>query len=413
MRYAREGTSRLATTVLWRCLPTTYSEMFAFNAAVMGFEGLKWMKEVLDSSHTIVTNVSNSALFARGVCHLRRLTTSPACWRPCEPSSPRTGAPTTFFSVPDHPHPHKRRNADHQHTHTNTHLQSTHERTFETQTGTNTHHQHTRNTAQSLISIHTVCHHMRVGRVSRRELLRCGGPGPDAALLVGSVSPSVLGGGRGTHADVTPMTMYSGRRILIDRVPGAEGVPKERFPVRPMIWSDLKEAELYLRTADGMTGAGCGSSRVRRSRTLSRIKTVGGSVTPSVHLAVPDFSSVTSRRRSLATTWLEQGVWVRGPGGLGADGCHRGAFRCLVDWTQSGARAVSPGSHQGTAVSLPTNTAREQQSDRNPMTPVGTESFGHLSCAEGEVASGVFEPRILRGLQCLSLRGAGRAVVPL
>ena len=50
---------------------------------------------------------------------------------------------------------------------------------------------------------------MRVGRVSRRELLRCGGPGPGAALLVGScvvsVPPSVLGGGRGTHADVTPM----------------------------------------------------------------------------------------------------------------------------------------------------------------------------------------------------------------
>ena len=190
-----------------------------------------------------------------------------------------------------HPHPHKRRNADHQHRHTNTHLQSTHERTFKTQTGTNTHHQHTRNTAQSLVSIHRVCHHMCVGRVSRRELLRCGGPGPGAALLVGSCvvsSPSALGG-RGTHADVTPMTMYSGRHILIDSVPGAEGVPKERFPVRPMMWPDLKETELYLRTAGGMMGAGCGSSRVRRSRTLSRTKTVGGSVTPSVHLAVSRF----------------------------------------------------------------------------------------------------------------------------
>ena len=193
-----------------------------------------------------------------------------------------------FFSVPDHPHPHKRRNADHQHTHTNTHLQSTHERTFKTQTGTNTHHQHTRNTAQSLVLIHRVCHHMRVGRVSRRELLRCGGPGPGAALLVGScvvsVSPSVLGGGRGTHADVTLMTMHSGRRILIDRVSGAEGVPKERFPVRPMMWPDLKETELYLRTAGGMTGAGCGSSRVRRSRTLSRTKDgwrVGDTLCPS------------------------------------------------------------------------------------------------------------------------------------
>ena len=56
-------------------------------------------------------------------------------------------------------------------------------------------------------------------------------------------------------------------------------------------------------------------------------------------------------------------------------GVTGGAFGCLVDWTQSGARAVSPGSHQGTAVSLPTNTAREQQSDSNPMTPVGTESW--------------------------------------
>ena len=133
MRYVREGTSRLATTVLWRCLPTTYSEMFAFNAAVMGFEGLKWMKEVFDSSHTIVTNVSNSVLFARGVCHLRRLTTSPACWRPCEPSSPRTGAPTTFFQRARPPTPtqaQKRGPSTHTHEHappkhTRTHFQNT------------------------------------------------------------------------------------------------------------------------------------------------------------------------------------------------------------------------------------------------------------------------------------------------
>ena len=148
------------------CLPTTYSEMFAFNAAVMGFDDRKWMK-VLDSFHTIVTNVSNSALFARGVCHLRRTTTSPTCWRPCEPSSRRP----LFFSVPDHPHPHphrhKRRNADHQHTHTNTHLQCTHERTFKTQTGTNTHHSHTRNTAQSVNSRSESSHACRSVLASR------------------------------------------------------------------------------------------------------------------------------------------------------------------------------------------------------------------------------------------------------
>uniref|UniRef100_A0A7S1AZ59 Globin domain-containing protein n=1 Tax=Noctiluca scintillans TaxID=2966 RepID=A0A7S1AZ59_NOCSC len=42
-------------------VPTTYPEMFAFNSAVMGFNDKKWMKEVLDCFHNIVTNVSNSA----------------------------------------------------------------------------------------------------------------------------------------------------------------------------------------------------------------------------------------------------------------------------------------------------------------------------------------------------------------
>merc|ERR1712226_1172281 len=41
-------------------VPTTYNEMFMFNAAVMGFAQSTWMNEVLASFDTIVTNVSNS-----------------------------------------------------------------------------------------------------------------------------------------------------------------------------------------------------------------------------------------------------------------------------------------------------------------------------------------------------------------
>jgi len=42
-------------------VPTTYPEMFKFNAAVMGFGQNQWMNEVLAVFHNIVTNVSNSA----------------------------------------------------------------------------------------------------------------------------------------------------------------------------------------------------------------------------------------------------------------------------------------------------------------------------------------------------------------
>jgi len=41
-------------------VPTTYNEMFMFNAAVMGFGQNAWMNEVLYSFDTIVVNVSNS-----------------------------------------------------------------------------------------------------------------------------------------------------------------------------------------------------------------------------------------------------------------------------------------------------------------------------------------------------------------
>lgn len=42
-------------------VPTTYPEMFQFNAAVMGFGTSAWMNEVLDCFHNIVVNVANSA----------------------------------------------------------------------------------------------------------------------------------------------------------------------------------------------------------------------------------------------------------------------------------------------------------------------------------------------------------------
>merc|ERR1719199_2019600 len=44
-----------------QAVPTTYPEMFQFNAAVMGFGQSAWMNEVLLCFHNIVTNVANSA----------------------------------------------------------------------------------------------------------------------------------------------------------------------------------------------------------------------------------------------------------------------------------------------------------------------------------------------------------------
>jgi uncharacterized membrane protein YgcG len=41
-------------------IPTTYKEMFTFNAAVMGFGSATWMNEVLDCFDNIVNNISNS-----------------------------------------------------------------------------------------------------------------------------------------------------------------------------------------------------------------------------------------------------------------------------------------------------------------------------------------------------------------
>lgn len=45
---------------LWREVPTTFNEMFLFNAAVMGFSSSIWMQFVLDQFDNIVTNVANS-----------------------------------------------------------------------------------------------------------------------------------------------------------------------------------------------------------------------------------------------------------------------------------------------------------------------------------------------------------------
>merc|ERR1719253_1048993 len=52
-----EGDTKMSA----QSVPTTYPEMFVFNAAVMGYGDRAWMKEVLACFHNIVTNVANSA----------------------------------------------------------------------------------------------------------------------------------------------------------------------------------------------------------------------------------------------------------------------------------------------------------------------------------------------------------------
>lgn len=54
----RESTMR--TTASELKVPTTFNEMFLFNAAVMGFSSSIWMQFVLDQFDNIVTNVANS-----------------------------------------------------------------------------------------------------------------------------------------------------------------------------------------------------------------------------------------------------------------------------------------------------------------------------------------------------------------
>ena len=41
-------------------VPTTFDEMFRFNAAVMGMGDREWMYEVLDCFDAIVRNIANS-----------------------------------------------------------------------------------------------------------------------------------------------------------------------------------------------------------------------------------------------------------------------------------------------------------------------------------------------------------------
>ena len=41
-------------------VPTTFDEMFLFNAAVMGYANSNWMKFILEYFDPIVTNVANS-----------------------------------------------------------------------------------------------------------------------------------------------------------------------------------------------------------------------------------------------------------------------------------------------------------------------------------------------------------------
>ena len=128
---------------------------------------------------------------------------------------PKNWSTNHFFQRAKPPTP---RNADHQHTNAETVTIKTHRRTHFQNTDRHEHapSTHTHETLHSLL-IHGVCHHRRVGRLSRREPLLCGGPGPGAALLVGScvvsVSPSALDvvGSVLMLMSHSCLTMYSGR----------------------------------------------------------------------------------------------------------------------------------------------------------------------------------------------------------
>jgi len=51
-------------------VPTTFKEMFQFNAAVMGFGQSMWMNEVLACFDNIVSNVSNSSRLVVEECEV-------------------------------------------------------------------------------------------------------------------------------------------------------------------------------------------------------------------------------------------------------------------------------------------------------------------------------------------------------
>merc|ERR1719396_63473 len=57
---AEEHHSKSKSDSLMQNVPTTFKEMFQFNAAVMGFGSSLWMNEVLACFDNIVSNVSNS-----------------------------------------------------------------------------------------------------------------------------------------------------------------------------------------------------------------------------------------------------------------------------------------------------------------------------------------------------------------
>ncbi|CAE8700428.1 unnamed protein product [Polarella glacialis] len=60
MAEARASGERSANQVNAMKVPTTFSEMFMFNGAVMGFGNSIWMHEILESFDNIVVNVANS-----------------------------------------------------------------------------------------------------------------------------------------------------------------------------------------------------------------------------------------------------------------------------------------------------------------------------------------------------------------
>eukprot|EP00440_Ansanella_granifera_P053707 gb/GFBE01058222.1/.p1 GENE.gb/GFBE01058222.1/~~gb/GFBE01058222.1/.p1 ORF type:complete len:1285 (+),score=394.99 gb/GFBE01058222.1/:1-3855(+) len=57
---AGNGASSKSRTLNQQGVPTTYNEMFQFNAAVMGLSNNAWMYEVLNSFDAIVKNIANS-----------------------------------------------------------------------------------------------------------------------------------------------------------------------------------------------------------------------------------------------------------------------------------------------------------------------------------------------------------------
>jgi hypothetical protein len=77
--HAEEEVAGNSTQSIMQNVPTTFKEMFQFNAAVMGFGSSMWMNEVLACFDNIVSNVSNSSRLVEEcdilVCRIARVAT--------------------------------------------------------------------------------------------------------------------------------------------------------------------------------------------------------------------------------------------------------------------------------------------------------------------------------------------------